>query len=203
MDGVDLMSIPLQRSRSSLTMIPQDSCLFQGTLRFNLDPFGQRTDEEVMRVMEQVGLARSSSSDEHGSSGLTLDHVIGGGGGLSQGERQLVAMARALLSPGNRILLMDEATASVDFGTDARVQELIRTSFPKVTILCVAHRLRTILDYDRILVMDSGKVVEDGSPDLLIQKSDGIFRGMCLQASRDPVVQAFLEQGGEEREGST
>ncbi|KAI9226114.1 MAG: P-loop containing nucleoside triphosphate hydrolase protein [Piptocephalis tieghemiana] len=202
-DGVDLMSIPLQRSRSSLTMIPQDSCLFQGTLRFNLDPFGQRTDEEVMRVMEQVGLARSSSSDEHGSSGLTLDHVIGGGGGLSQGERQLVAMARALLSPGNRILLMDEATASVDFGTDARVQELIRTSFPKVTILCVAHRLRTILDYDRILVMDSGKVVEDGSPDLLIQKSDGIFRGMCLQASRDPVVQAFLEQGGEEREGST
>lgn len=220
-DGVDISHIGLEDLRSRLTIIPQDPVLFSGTIRENLDPFNERTDEECILALRRVNLktspvhtaapsaipsraasihengtennASSSSSTavnsvlpvEHGTGTtvFTLDsNVSEGGSNFSQGQRQLISMARALLR-STSIIFMDEATASVDFETDAQIQKTLRSPLDadanhKTTIITIAHRLKTIIDYDRILVMDKGRIAENGSPAALLERK-GIFYEMC------------------------
>lgn len=220
-DGIDISKIGLEDLRSRLTIIPQDPVLFSGTIRENLDPFNERTDEECLLALRRVNLktspvqtaapsvlpSRAASIHEHsmepnassssstavdselptepssGTTVFTLDAKVSeGGSNFSQGQRQLISMARALLR-STSIIFMDEATASVDFETDAQIQKTLRSPLGadanhKTTIITIAHRLKTIIDYDRILVMDKGRIAENDSPAALLERK-GIFYEMC------------------------
>ena len=138
----------------------------------------------------------ASATDIDSKAPVTLDtQVSPGGTNFSQGQRQLIAMARALLRRNN-IIVLDEATSSIDYATDAKIQAAIRAEFGGALLLTVAHRLRTIIDYDRLIVLDKGQVAEFDTPWNLIQREDGIFRGMCLKSgSYAELEQAAREKG--------
>ena len=178
-DGVDLNSVSLRALRNRISIIPQDSVLFSGDFRFNVDPFGEHSDEELRDALRKVHML--DVVDNLG--GLTAQ-VAEYGENFSQGQRQLICLARAMLRK-TKLLLMDEATASIDFKTDQMIQELIRAEFADCTTLTVAHRLNTIIDSDRVLVLDDGAVSQFGRPhDLLSAALDdgddkkNIFRSL-------------------------
>ncbi|KAL7635871.1 UNVERIFIED_CONTAM: hypothetical protein RMT77_013688 [Armadillidium vulgare] len=176
-DGVDVAKIGLHDLRSKLTIIPQDPVLFSGTLRMNLDPFGSHSDQEVWNALEHSHLKEFVA-------GLNskLQHEISEGGeNLSVGQRQLVCLARALLRK-TKVLILDEATAAVDLETDDLIQETIRREFSDCTIITIAHRLNTIMDSTRVLVMDKGVIKEYDSPANLLQDPKSIFYGMAKDA---------------------
>jgi len=195
-DGVDISKLGLTDLRSSISIIPQDPLLFSGTLRTNLDPFGLHDDAKLWDALKRsylveprksnsVDLSTDDSSSEVNkfSPRFTLDSSVDDeGSNLSVGQRSLVSLARALVKD-SKVLVLDEATASVDYETDRNIQDTIAREFHDRTILCIAHRLRTIIGYDRICVMDAGRIAEFDSPSILYQKKDGIFRGMCDQSS--------------------
>ncbi|GAA5840283.1 hypothetical protein JCM9279_002335 [Rhodotorula babjevae] len=259
-DGIDITTIGLHDLRSAVTLIPQEAVLFSGTVRSNLDPFGQHTDAACLEVLDRVGLINTSTAptaptsaipsrapspsrmptDEpaptasepgdgrilstttgkglagdptsaladsattqtsEGSTAVAVSNglaaqqvgsgrmsvslgsqVSPGGNNFSAGQRQLLALARALLRK-SRIIVMDEATASVDFATDAKIQRTIREEFSESLVLTIAHRLRTIADYDLVLVLDQGAVVEYDAPATLMRNKDGVFRKMCEKAA--------------------
>uniref|UniRef100_A0A671NH09 ABC-type glutathione-S-conjugate transporter n=1 Tax=Sinocyclocheilus anshuiensis TaxID=1608454 RepID=A0A671NH09_9TELE len=175
-DGINIAEIGLHELRSRITIIPQDPVLFSGSLRMNLDPFDGYTDEEVWRALELAHLKNFVS-------GLPdkLNHECSEGGeNLSLGQRQLVCLARALLRK-TKILVLDEATAAVDLETDNLIQSTIRTQFEYCTVLTIAHRLNTIMDYTRVIVMDRGHITEMDSPTNLISQR-GQFYQMCREA---------------------
>ena len=202
-DGVDISQIGLQDLRKSITIVPQDPTLFTGTIRSNLDPFNVFTDEEIFTALRRVHLIGATGSQYSGSTtpltsnASTLDSstavpsiaenkniflnlkspVTEHGSNLSQGQRQLLCLARALLK-NPRVLMMDEATASIDYNTDSKIQDTLR-ELKESTIITIAHRLQTIIDYDKVLVLDHGEVVEFDGPWQLINKEGGSFRGMC------------------------
>ncbi|KAG8994024.1 hypothetical protein FRB90_000542, partial [Tulasnella sp. 427] len=214
-DGIDISTIGLHDLRSRVTIIPQDAVLFSGTMRENLDPFNEHSDEECRDALERVHINGSTPGSRRASRAPSISgreqpeheetdsittsktgttqyddqkHVIGldskvsaGGANFSQGQRQLIAMARALLRR-NSIIIMDEATSSIDFHTDALVQRTIREEFSNSLLITIAHRIRTIIDYDRLIVLDQGRVVEFDTPLNLIQKDGGVFRSMCLKS---------------------
>ncbi|XP_035257042.1 canalicular multispecific organic anion transporter 1 [Anguilla anguilla] len=175
-DGVDIATLGLHDLRSRLTIIPQDPVLFSGTLRMNLDPFETFSDEDVWRVLELSHLKTYVGGLKEG-----LNHeVTEGGGNLSVGQRQLLCLARALLRK-SRILILDEATAAVDLETDCLIQATIRQEFSSCTVLTIAHRINTILDSSRVMVLDAGKIVEFDSPSVLM-KRQGHFYAMAKDA---------------------
>ncbi|XP_005144314.2 ATP-binding cassette sub-family C member 3 isoform X1 [Melopsittacus undulatus] len=175
-DGVKIAEIGLHDLRSRLTIIPQDPVLFSGTLRMNLDPFNKYSDEEIWKALELSHLKRFVSSQPS-----MLDYECSEGGeNLSVGQRQLVCLARALLRK-TRILILDEATAAIDLETDDLIQMTIRTQFEDCTVLTIAHRLNTIMDYTRVLVLDNGTVAEFDTPANLIA-SKGVFYSMAKDA---------------------
>uniref|UniRef100_A0A8C6YY21 ATP binding cassette subfamily C member 3 n=1 Tax=Nothoprocta perdicaria TaxID=30464 RepID=A0A8C6YY21_NOTPE len=175
-DGVKISDIGLHDLRSKLTIIPQDPVLFSGTLRMNLDPFNKYSDEEIWKALELSHLKRFVSSQPS-----TLDYECSEGGeNLSVGQRQLVCLARALLRK-TRVLVLDEATAAIDLETDDFIQMTIRTQFEDCTVLTIAHRLNTIMDYTRVLVLDKGAIAEFDTPANLIA-SKGIFYSMAKDA---------------------
>ncbi|NXK48651.1 MRP3 protein, partial [Chauna torquata] len=175
-DGVRISEIGLHDLRSRLTIIPQDPVLFSGTLRMNLDPFNKYSDEEIWKALELSHLKRFVSSQPS-----MLEYECSEGGeNLSVGQRQLVCLARALLRK-TRILILDEATAAIDLETDDLIQLTIRTQFEDCTVLTIAHRLNTIMDYTRILVLDNGTIAEFDTPTNLIA-SKGIFYSMAKDA---------------------
>ncbi|KAJ1801491.1 hypothetical protein LPJ59_000252 [Coemansia sp. RSA 2399] len=200
LDGVDISKIGLEDLRRNVTIIPQDPVLFNGTIRFNLDPFDEHPDELLWDALRRTHLVRERGSQTNSSTvsvaegfkdqtpmpermvGIftSLDAEIKENGqNLSQGQRQLVSLARALVRR-SKLIVMDEATASVDFDTDKRIQRTIRgPEFANSTLFCIAHRLRTIIDYDRVLVLDNGKVAEFDTPHNLLKNENGIFRDMC------------------------
>ncbi|NXB08256.1 MRP7 protein, partial [Cnemophilus loriae] len=170
LDGVDSQLVGLEELRSRLAIIPQDPFLFSGSIRENLDPQGKRTDAELHEVLEQCHLWDAVT--QMGG----LDSELGERGrNLSVGQRQLVCLARALLTQA-KVLCIDEATASVDQKTDQLLQQTIRQRFADKTVLTIAHRLNTILDSDRVLVMQAGRVAELDSPARLSQKDGSLFQ---------------------------
>ncbi|XP_042578213.1 multidrug resistance-associated protein 1-like isoform X3 [Cyprinus carpio] len=175
-DGINIAEVGLHELRSRITIIPQDPVLFSGSLRMNLDPFDGYTDEDVWRALELAHLKNFVS-------GLPdkLNHECSEGGeNLSLGQRQLVCLARALLRK-TKILVLDEATAAVDLETDNLIQSTIRTQFEDCTVLTIAHRLNTIMDYTRVIVMDRGHITEMDSPSDLISQRGQFYR-MCREA---------------------
>ncbi|KFW01139.1 Canalicular multispecific organic anion transporter 1, partial [Eurypyga helias] len=175
-DGVDIATIGLHDLRQNLTIIPQDPVLFTGTLRMNLDPFDQYTDEEVWKALEMAHLKAYVQELPGG-----LLHLVSEGGeNLSVGQRQLVCLARALLRKA-KILILDEATAAVDLETDHLIQTTIRSEFAACTVLTIAHRLHTIMDSNRVMVLQAGRIVEYDSPEELLKKQ-GIFFMMAKDA---------------------
>ena len=168
-DGVDIASLNLQEARRAMAVITQDPVLFGGTLHRNMDPFSQYTDEDLWTALDEVQL-KTLVQDLPGQLNFKLREA---GSNLSVGERQLVCLARALVQK-SKIIIMDEATANVDFKTDRLIQEVIRDKFKDSTVLTIAHRLNTIMDYDRVLVLDGGRVVEFDKPEVLI-RSGGVF----------------------------
>lgn len=179
-DGVDISTIGLHELRSRLAIIPQDPTLFRGTIRSNLDPFSEHTDLELWSALRQSDLVSEGASlDDKTPGRIHLDGVVEEEGlNFSLGQRQLMALARALVR-GSQIIVCDEATSSVDIETDRKIQQTIVTGFKGKTLLCIAHRLRTIINYDRICVMDGGKIAELDTPLALYERGHGIFRGMC------------------------
>jgi len=169
---VNLADVSLDDVRGNLAIIPQDAVLFQGTFRYNLDPHGLYDDAAIWNALEYVQL---KGVVERMPSQLDTS-ITEAGNNLSTGQKQLLCMARALLKKP-KLICLDEATASVDIQTDALIQNVIRTQFKHATILTIAHRLNTILDYDLIVVMDQGHIAEMGKPQELIQ-ANGIFASM-------------------------
>ncbi|KAL4866980.1 hypothetical protein BDV12DRAFT_128663 [Aspergillus spectabilis] len=207
-DGVDISTVGLQDLRSRLAIIPQDPTLFRGSIRSNLDPFNEHTDLELWDALRKAHLIDSPGSGQTPqdisplssadplpnttttTTKLTLDTPVDEEGlTFSLGQRQLMALARALVRNA-RIIICDEATSSVDFATDQRIQETMAQEFRGKTLLCIAHRLRTIIHYDRICVMDQGGIAEMDSPLRLWEKEGGIFRAMCDRSgiTREDIV---------------
>ncbi|KAF5850404.1 hypothetical protein GGP41_002612 [Bipolaris sorokiniana] len=177
-DGVDIAKIGLHDLRSKLAIIPQDPTLFKGTIRSNLDPFHEHSDLELWSALRQADLVSTEQAMDDHSGRIHLDSVVEEEGlNFSLGQRQLMALARALVR-NSQIIVCDEATSSVDFETDAKIQQTIVEGFKGKTLLCIAHRLKTIINYDRICVMDAGQIAELDSP-LRLYDQGGIFKGMC------------------------
>ncbi|KAL6447242.1 hypothetical protein ACFW04_001485 [Cataglyphis niger] len=176
-DGIDISKMGLHDLRSRLTIIPQDPVLFSGTLRMNLDPFDCYADEEIWRALEHAHL----KSFINNLPNALLHEVTEGGENLSVGQRQLICLARALLRK-TKVLILDEATAAVDLETDDLIQTTIRQEFKNCTVLTIAHRLNTILDSDRVIVLDKGLIVEYDSPEVLLRNSSSSFYSMAKDA---------------------
>ncbi|CAK7564171.1 MAG: ATP-binding cassette transporter yor1 [Sporothrix epigloea] len=236
-DGIDIATIGLHELRSRLSIIPQDPTLFRGTIRSNLDPFKEHNDLELWSALRQANLvseeaeqagqgnaaARNGSQEGASTSAspvsavadvvagrdtrIHLDTIVEEDGlNFSLGQRQLMALARALVR-GSQIIVCDEATSSVDMETDDKIQATITSSFRGKTLLCIAHRLRTIIGYDRICVMDQGTIAELDSPTALFQIENGIFRSMCersgiraedIRLAQDKLDSYVVTQAGEE-----
>lgn len=227
-DDVDIGKIGLQDLRESITIVPQDPTLFTGTIRSNLDPFDLFTDEQIFTALRRVHLigpgisgsatpmtsnlsdAETASPTPSGTDSTTvvfqdnknifrnLETLVSeSGSNLSQGQRQLLCMARALLK-NPRILMMDEATASIDYATDAKIQETLR-ELKDSTIITIAHRLQTIIDYDKVLVLDHGEVIEFDHPWTLISKEGGSFHSMCENSGNMEVLREGAKKAWDQK----
>ncbi|KAH9499144.1 Multidrug resistance-associated protein 1 [Bulinus truncatus] len=176
-DGVDIATLGLHTLRKNLTILPQDPVLFAGSIRMNLDPFNEKTDSEIWQVLENTHMKTYIESLP-----FKLEYEVGEGGqNLSMGQRQLLCLTRALLKKSN-IFILDEATAAVDMETDEFIQKRIKEEFIGCTVLTIAHRINTVMDYDRIMVLEEGQVVEFDSPRNLLQREDSLFYFMATQA---------------------
>jgi len=169
-DNIDISKIGLKDLRRSLSVIPQDPFLFAGTVRSNIDPFNKYTDIEIWDSLKRVKLAEFINH-------MTLKleaSVEEDGQNLSVGQRQLLCLGRALLRK-SKILIMDEATASIDHETDQIIQATIREEFRESTVLTIAHRLNTVLDSNKILVLSGGKIAEFDTPEVLLSDTNSLF----------------------------
>ncbi|XP_012169298.1 ATP-binding cassette sub-family C member 4 isoform X1 [Bombus terrestris] len=178
-DGIDTGSICLEDLRRNISIIPQDPVLFSGTLRRNLDPFNEFTDKALWEVLDEVELKDAVITAGTGLESRVLDR----GSNYSVGQRQLVCLARAILR-NNKILMLDEATANVDPQTDALIQHTIRKKFAKCTVLTIAHRLNTIMDSNKVLVMDKGRMAEYDHPYILLQNNYSQFKSLVKESDR-------------------
>jgi len=176
-DGLCISDLALYDLRSKLTILPQDPVLFSGTLRMNLDPFEKFSDEQIWTALEH-----SHMKDFVRTLTTQLNYEVGEGGqNLSVGQRQLMCLARTLLRK-TKILVLDEATAAVDMETDELIQTTIRQQFTDCTVLTIAHRLNTIMDSDRVMVLDSGRLKEFDSPSRLLADRKSMFYDLARDA---------------------
>ncbi|EOY23416.1 hypothetical protein QUC31_008251 [Theobroma cacao] len=169
-DGIDICTIGLHDLRSRFGIIPQDPTLFNGTVRYNLDPLSQHTDQEIWEVLDKCQLREAVQEKEEGLDSL----VVEDGSNWSMGQRQLFCLGRALLRR-SRILVLDEATASIDNATDLILQKTIRTEFADCTVITVAHRIPTVMDCTMVLAISDGKLVEYDEPTKLMEREDSLF----------------------------
>lgn len=175
-DGLDTSNLGLHDLRSKISIIPQEPILFSGNMRSNLDPFEEKSDADIWSALAQVELKKVVAEMPNG-----LDSRMSEGGtNFSMGQRQLVCLARAILR-NNKILILDEATANIDPETDRLIQTSIRDKFRDCTVLTIAHRLHTIMDSDRVLVVDAGRAVEFDHPFELLSKPDGQLSQLVAQ----------------------
>ena len=203
-DGINILDIPLHSLRSKIAIVPQDPTLFKGSVRFNLDPFDQHSDEDIWTALESVHMkahvlamethtdapqnesnnrnindsSNNNSQNKKKESDLSLKLVAEKGSNFSVGQRQLICLARAILRRAP-VLVLDECTASVDHETDALIQETVRKELSHCTVLCIAHRLHTIAYYDLVLVMEKGQVAEFADPFSLMSSGGSLFRSLC------------------------
>jgi len=177
-DEIDITKIGLHDLRSKLSIIPQDPVLFSGSIRFNLDPFDKYTDQEIWKSLESAHLKSFVNSLEEG----LQYNITEGGENLSLGQRQLICLARALLKK-SKILVLDEATASVDYTTDEIIQKTIRSEFKDCTTITIAHRLNTVFDSTKILVLDKGMNVEYDTPDKLLNNPNSFFYSLAKSSN--------------------
>ncbi|KAJ3544544.1 hypothetical protein NMY22_g2754 [Coprinellus aureogranulatus] len=198
-DGINTKDINLDALRSKITIIPQVPELLSGTLRHNLDPFDEYDDATLNDALRASGLY--SSENESSETRFTLDsNIASGGSNVSVGQRQIIALARAILR-SSKLLILDEATSAIDHETDNVIQSTLRKELgPDVTVLTIAHRLQTIVDADRILVLDAGHVVEFASPAELLEKPRGVFKAL-VDASGDK--EKLYEAAAKKRASST
>ncbi|XP_037300743.1 multidrug resistance-associated protein 4-like [Manduca sexta] len=181
-DGLDTSLVSKQGLRSKISIIPQEPVLFSATIRYNLDPFNIYSDDDLWRALEQVDMKSAVPS---------LDFkVTEGGANFSVGQRQLMCLARAVLR-SNKILIMDEATANVDPQTDNFIQQTIRRQFASCTVLTIAHRLNTIMDSDRVLVMNTGQVAEYDHPYILLSDPNSQFSSMVRETGEKNSAKLF------------
>lgn len=187
-DTRDTNVMGLHDLRAKISIIPQEPVLFSGTLRYNLDPFDEYSDDKLWMALDEVKLKTMVKELPAG----LASKISEGGTNFSVGQRQLVCLARAILRD-NKILVMDEATANVDPQTDALIQETIRTKFKDCTVLTIAHRLNTVMDSDKVLVMDVGRCIEFGPPYELLTAEDGpkVFYGMVKQSGKSTFDSLF------------
>uniref|UniRef100_A0A1Y1KPK2 ABC transporter domain-containing protein n=1 Tax=Photinus pyralis TaxID=7054 RepID=A0A1Y1KPK2_PHOPY len=183
-DGIDTKTVPLSELRSKISIIPQQPTIFSGSVRNNLDPFREYSDDILWKTLENVELKDPVNDLPSGLNSIVTE----GGANFSIGQRQLVCLARAMLRK-NKILVLDEATANVDPKTDLLIQRNVRENFSDCTVLTIAHRLDTVIDSDKILVIDGGKVVEFDHPRVLLQDCDGVFYAMVNQTGRRNVCE--------------
>ena len=176
-DGWPIHRIPLHLLRSKLMIIPQDPVLFAHSLRYNLDPFHSHSDDQLWHVLHTIGLKDLVG----GLPGKLSYQVADGGENLSMGQRQLICLGRALLRP-SQILVMDEASASLDLQCDQTMKQVIRTNFQHCTILTIAHRLNTVLQSDRIMVFEAGRLKEFDAPARLLQNKSGLLSQLLEDA---------------------
>ncbi|KAF5286380.1 hypothetical protein FQR65_LT12631 [Abscondita terminalis] len=169
-DNIDITTLNLQDLRSKISIIPQEPVIFSGSFRKNLDPFDQYRDEDVWKVLEDVNLKDMVAALTNG----LHSKISEGGSNLSVGQRQLICLARAILR-NNKILVLDEATANVDPETDDLIQKTIRRKFDKCTVLTIAHRVHTVMDSDKIMVVNDGRIVEFDDPTVLMKNRNGYF----------------------------
>lgn len=182
-DGVDIAQLDVTVLRSQLSLIPQEPALFSGTVRYNLDPFGQYSDGQIVAVLQQVHLE-----------GCDLDSVVKERGeNLSVGQRQLISLARAMLR-NRRIVIADEATSNIDYAADSIIQKTLREAdcFRSATLLVIAHRIKTIADSDLILVLDNGRVLEMGTPAALLADPSSAYSAMVHEAALSSQSRACL-----------
>ncbi|XP_059049333.1 ATP-binding cassette sub-family C member 4-like [Achroia grisella] len=173
-DGIDTRDLAKKQLRSKISIIPQEPVLFSATMRYNLDPFENYSDDEIWKALELVELKEAVQA---------LDQKVSeGGSNFSMGQRQLICLARAVLR-SNKVLVMDEATANVDPQTDALIQKTIRNVFTSCTVITIAHRLNTIMDSDRVLVMDKGHAVEFDYPYILLSNPNSTFNLMVKETT--------------------
>ncbi|KAJ7063750.1 ABC protein [Mycena amicta] len=201
-DDVDISQIGLKDLRSNISIIPQEPILFSGTVRSVLDPFNKYDDTRLWDALRRSYLVDSGTSTPMDSESLSIEELVDkedenqqarhridldtvveiDGANLSVGQRSLLSLARALVKD-SKVVVLDEATASVDLRTDHQIQRTIQYQFKDKTLICIAHRLRTILSYDRILVLDAGKIVEFDTPLELFSQPSSIFRGLCEKSN--------------------
>lgn len=238
--GVDTASMGLDELRRRVAVCPQDCCIFSGSLRDNVDPCEEYSDAAVMRVLRDVGLAErlaaraaatspvapaatppgrlggaAPSPEADGLAHAVLSHLVAeGGSDLSGGERQLLCLARVLLScgaaevgggrRGAQVVVLDEATSVADHGAEQVVQAVVRRQLAGRTVLVIAHRLRSVIDADRIAVMSGGECVEFGSPlELLNDRSRCHFRRLVEQSGEEAELRALAMQGAKPRGPAT
>lgn len=213
-DGIDISKIRLQDLRSRLAIIPQDPVLFSGTVRSNLDTFDEHSDAELHDALQRVHLVSDTEEPPTDSSGTTTpdrgtntnvfrkltSKISEGGLNLSQGQRQLLCLARAIVSRP-KIMVLDEATSAVDMETDTLIQRSIRQEFQDSTLLVIAHRLSTIADFDKILVMGDGRVLEYDEPRLLMEREGGEFRNMVEESGEREVLEDIIKRSREHTSG--
>ncbi|OLY82923.1 Multidrug resistance-associated protein 4 [Smittium mucronatum] len=174
-DGVNISNVRLSRLRSSISMIPQQPFLFEGSLRFNLDPWSEYTDEQIWNALESSSLKKKIEEMPE----KLESPVIENGKNFSSGERQLISLCRAVLQ-NKKLIVMDEATANVDLETDKKIQQSIHTLFKKSTVITIAHRLNTVIGngYDKIAVLDNGILKEFGSAHDLLCNPESLLSKM-------------------------
>ena len=177
-DGVDITTLGLSKLRSSLTIIPQDPSLMEGTLRYNIDPLGKYSDSEILDVMKKIDFQYIVQNSADG-----INQVIAeGGSNLSVGEKQLICIVRAILRK-SKIVVMDEATASIDYQTEETIQKAINEILKDSTVLTIAHRIKTIMNCSRILALENGEIVDYDTPRNLLDKKEGLFYDLYTKST--------------------
>ena len=168
-DDEDITKIGLEILRKNLTIIPQDPCLMEGSLKYNIDPFDSKDDKEIISILKKIGFEYTESDAQ-----ILNRKIEQGGSNLSVGEKQLVCIARAIIRK-TKIVVMDEATANIDMKTEEKIQKALQYVLNNSTVITVAHRIKTIINYDRILVLDNGNIIEYDSPDNLLKNEKSLF----------------------------
>ena len=168
-DNEDITKLGLDILRKNLTIIPQDPCLMEGSLKYNIDPFNIKEDAEIVSILKKIGFEYTEPDDK------ILDRKIEqNGSNLSVGEKQLVCIARAIIRK-TKIVIMDEATANIDMTTEEKIQKALQYVLNDSTVITVAHRIKTIIEYDKILVLDNGNIIEFDTPQNLLKNEKSLF----------------------------